>query len=74
MPKLAFAIRRAKGVPVGTAYVIVLGVNTMFFSPSIFAVFSSPLVNSRSPCRIPLIPNLDNSLRQISNFSATAPE
>ena len=74
MPRLALAILLAKGVPVGTAYVIVFGVNTIFFSPSMFAVLSSPLVNNKSPCRIPLIPNLGNSLKQISNLSATAPE
>ena len=73
MPILAFAIRLARGVPTGTAYVIVLGVNTIFDSPSILAVFNSPYVNNKSPCKIPVIPNYRNSLKQISNFSATAP-
>jgi hypothetical protein len=51
----------------------VLGVNTIDLWPATLAVFLSPLVNSKSPCRIPEIPREGKYLRQSFNLSANAP-
>ena len=48
----------------GTAYVIVLGVNTIDFLPATVAPFLSPLVNSKSPCKIPEMPRDGKYLKQ----------
>ena len=57
----------------GTAYVIVLGVKVIDFLPSTTAVYLSPLVNNKSPCNTPLIPNLGRYCNATFNLSANAP-
>ena len=49
-------MRLANLDPSGTAYVIVLGVKTTCFSPSIVADFKSPAVYNKSPCHTPGMP------------------
>ena len=57
----------------GTAYVIVLGVNVIIFSPSILAVFKSDFEKRKSPCNIPEIFNFLSSLKAIFNLLASSP-
>ena len=52
---------------------IVLGVNTIDFLPATVADFLSPLVNSKSPCKIPEMPRDGKYFKQSLNLSARAP-
>ena len=64
-----------KSFPIGTygEPVIVLGVNTIESSPPTFARFLSLLVNNKSPCSMPLIPNDGKYFNATFNLSANAP-
>ena len=75
MPSFALLILSYRELPnrpdltTGTAYVIVLGVNTIDFLPATVAVFLSPLVNSKSPCKIPEMPRDGKYFKQTFNFT-----
>ena len=49
-----------------------LGVNTIESCPATFALFLSS-VKSKSPCKIPLIPNEGRYLSAVFNLSANCP-
>ena len=55
---------------VGTAYVMVLGVKVIIFSPSILTDFKSDFENKKSPCRIPDMFNFASSLKAIESLLA----
>ena len=58
----------------GIAYVIVLGVKVITFSPLIVAVLISSGVYKKSPWTTPLIFNFLNSLNATINLSTKPPE
>ena len=73
MPNFALAILRPISLSAGTAYVIVLGVKVITFSPLIVAVLISSGVYKKSPCTTPLMFSFLNSLNATCNLSARPP-
>ena len=70
IPNFALNILFAKTLFSGIAYVIVLGLNAIAFSPLIETDFISPGTNSKSPCTIPRIFNFLRYRKHTCNLSA----
>ena len=73
IPILDLSILLAKLELLGIAYVIVLGVKVITFSPLIVAVLISSGVYKKSPCTTPLMFSFLNSLNATCNLSARPP-